>query len=150
MKFNSKKIIPLSVVFISALLLAACQNPENIPTPETENAVTPADSASGNTTNSETFATELRTTGTYESPAGSEEVGFVVFVDESGVITKAEAEVLAQNPTSKFRQTSFAGEFSDALVGKNINQLENVDRIGGSSLTTASFNKALPELKSQI
>lgn len=152
MKLQAKKFVPLSIVFASGLILAACQAPGS-ETPAMEAA--PAETAPSETTNEQSatetdnMVTELRTTGNYESPAGSEEVGFVLFVDENGVITDAEAEVMAENKTSVFRQQSFADAFPEIIIGKNINELENVDRIGGSSLTTKSFNESLADLKAQ-
>lgn len=87
---------------------------------------------------------------TYVTPGGEEKVEFAVFVDEDGMITDAEAVVLAKNPTSVMRQKSFATEMPKALKGKKLSELENVDRIGGSSLTTGAFNKALADLQAQI
>lgn len=86
----------------------------------------------------------------YSNPGGSDEVSFTVTVDGAGVITKAETGVLAKNPTSKMRQESFAAALPAAIVGKKLSELSNIDRVGGSSLTTNAFNASLAKLKSQI
>ncbi len=85
----------------------------------------------------------------YVSPAGEEKVSFTLTVDGQGTITDAQTGVLAKSPISKMRQNSFAKDLPSALVGKKLADLSSIDRVGGSSLTTGAFNKALAELKAQ-
>lgn len=92
----------------------------------------------------------ISTTGTYQSPAQAEHVDFNLVVDEEGTIVDAASTVTSTNPTSQMRQTAFSEAFPQAVIGKKLSDLENLDRVGGSSLTTGAFNKALPELKSQL
>lgn len=140
----------LSFVIVSSLLLAACQPQEEnaAATAETSTLVeTPSTEAeNGGVSIAKTVATEA----TYQSPAGEEKVGFTIAVDAEGMITNAETQVMAQAPISVTRQESFAAEFPTVLVGKKLSELTQVDRIGGSSLTTGAFNEALVELKAQL
>jgi hypothetical protein len=77
-------------------------------------------------------------------------VGFTLVVDNNGVITDAQTEVMGVAPTSKMRQESFAKELPKVVVGKKLADLTKVDRVGGSSLTTGAFNAALAKLKAQL
>lgn len=86
----------------------------------------------------------------YKNPGGEDKVGFSVSVDESGTITKASVDVLATNPTSKMRQQAFAAGLPKAIEGKKISDLTAIDKVGGSSLTTNSFNASLAQLKAGI
>lgn len=86
----------------------------------------------------------------YTNPGGSDDVSFTLTVDKDGVITKAETGILAKNPTSKKRQETFAEALPAVIVGKKLSELSNIDRVGGSSLTTNAFNASLAQLKSQI
>ncbi len=93
---------------------------------------------------------QLSTKTSYTNPSGSDEVGFKVTVDASGVVTDAMVDILAVNGISKTRQEKFAEGFSQALKGKKLSELTAIDKVGGSSLTTAAFNTALPQLKAQL
>lgn len=117
-----------------------------------------APSASNTTEPKQGMATETMMTGeksatvrtNYQNPGGSDDVAFMVVVDANGVITNASTEVLAVNPISKKRQEAFAADFPQALKGKKLSELTSIDKVGGSSLTTASFNAVLPELKGKL
>lgn len=93
---------------------------------------------------------KISTKTSYENPGGFDEVGFTLTVDKDGVITDATVDVLATNLTAKVRQETFAKELPRALKGKKLRDLEAIDNIGGSSLTTEAFNEVLPGLKSQL
>jgi hypothetical protein len=86
----------------------------------------------------------------YKNPGGEDEVGYSITVDENDVITKVGVEVLAKNPTSKLRQEAFAAGLPGAIQGKKITELTSIDKVGGSSLTTASFNASLAQLKAEL
>lgn len=151
-------------VVASAVILSACQpNSETAPaadttpTPVMETSSVPSSSpamspaalpgqpgAMAPASKTVSFATN------YQSPAQLEQVSFNITVDENGVITDAKTDVLAVHPTSVMRQNAFAKDFPTALKGKKLAELTQVDRIGGSSLTTGAFNKALTELKAQL
>jgi hypothetical protein len=76
----------------------------------------------------------------YTNPGGSDEVGFSLTTDDSGIVTNVEVEVKATNSTSVNRQMSFKSALSGEVVGKPLEGLR-VDRVGGSSLTTRAFNE---------
>jgi|SRR6185369_3362534 len=86
----------------------------------------------------------------YNNPSGSDEIGFTLGIDDKGTITEAKTDVLAANPTSKMRQEAFAAALPSVLVGKDISTLKEVDRVGGSSLSTAAFNSSISALKAQL
>lgn len=130
---------------------------ENQPTSETTNVEVTTPSAtqtiepSAQSVGSETSTEKTASVKTsYSNPGGSDEVGFNITVNEAGIITKAAVEVLAKNPTSKMRQQAFAAGLPAAIEGKKLSDLTAIDRVGGSSLTTGSFNASLAELKAGI
>lgn len=140
-----KTFLLFSLVIVSALILSACQ-----PAPQTE-------TSGGQSTNPETSSVMvapgnklLTLETTYQSPAQLEKVSFMVAVDPDGVITSAASSIQAENPVSVMRQESFAKDLPAVLVGKKLADLDQIDRVGGSSLTTGAFNKALAELKTQL
>lgn len=86
----------------------------------------------------------------YKNPAGDDEVAFMLTVNGEGVIVAASTEILAIHDISKKRQEAFASGLESVLAGKKLSDLASIDRVGGSSLTTAAFNQVLPQLKSQL
>lgn len=92
---------------------------------------------------------KLSTQVTYKEPAGESKVGFLLTVSD-GVITDAQAEVLATNPDSQRIQGDFQQAFPAAVRGKQLAELSAIDRVGGASLTTKAFNEALATLKAQM
>lgn len=141
----SKTLLTTSALFSSAFLFAACAPQQSAPlTP------TPVDETSPTTTSQAQMEAApladgevLTTTETYQSPAGPEDVKFTLVIDDEGVIVDAVTQVLAKNSTSIMRQEAFAADFPAALEGKKLASLTEIDRVGGSSLTTKSFNEAI-------
>jgi uncharacterized protein with FMN-binding domain len=86
-------------------------------------------------------------TGSYQSPAGPEEVG-VTLTLEADVVTAVEVEPMPDNPTTTMYQERFAGGISDAIVGQKLDDLA-VDKVAGSSLTSGGFNEATGKIKSE-
>lgn len=86
-------------------------------------------------------------TGTYQSPAGQEEVG-VTLTLAADVVTAVEVEPMPDNTTTEMYQGRFAGGISDAIVGKKLEEL-SVDKVAGSSLTSGGFNDATGKIKSE-
>ncbi|MFJ6002665.1 FMN-binding protein [Arthrobacter sp. NPDC092385] len=86
-------------------------------------------------------------TGSYQSPAGPEEVG-VTLTLEADVVTAVEVEPMPDNPTTTMYQERFAGGISDAIVGRKLDDLA-VDKVAGSSLTSGGFNEATDRIKSE-
>jgi uncharacterized protein with FMN-binding domain len=81
----------------------------------------------------------------YTSPNGTEEVEVTVTL-ESGVISDVKVVGSGDNPTSKLYQGKFASGIGDVVVGKSIDEI-SVDKVAGSSLTSAGFNDAIDEIK---
>lgn len=115
----------------------------NESTPETTPAVTGADSAKLATYKNGTYAV----IGQYKSPAGPEEIG-VTIVLENAVIKDVTVEAKATNPISVKRQEAFINEYKTQVVGKNIDEVQ-LDKVGGSSLTSSGFNDALEKVKQE-
>lgn len=86
-------------------------------------------------------------TGNYQSPAQLEEVEVTLTVN-GGVVTDAVFVSKATHPTSKLMQGKFSEGFEEAVVGKNIDDL-NLTVVNGSSLTPKGFMDALKKIKSQ-
>lgn len=85
----------------------------------------------------------------YETPAGSNDIGFSVVVDAGDIIRDASVEVLATHEISRMRQQSFAKELPEILKGKKLHELQALDLVGESSLTTKAFNESLDALRSK-
>ena len=62
------------------------------------------------------------------------------------VITAVEVVGNATDPQAKQHQGEFIAGISDVVVGKDIDTIK-VDKVGGSSLTSGGFNKAVEEIK---
>lgn len=81
----------------------------------------------------------------YASPNGTETVEVTVTLAD-GVITEVEAVGDGDNPNSRRYQGEFADGIADVVVGKRIDEIQ-VDKVAGSSLTSAGFTKAIDEIK---
>lgn len=86
-------------------------------------------------------------TGHYESPGGEEEVG-VSLTLEDNVITEASVEVMAERPISVEKQTDFAANFQEFVVGRPISEVM-LTKVSGASLTPKGFNDAVEQIKQQ-
>lgn len=112
--------------------------------------VTPVQNSPASSDAAPTTVKQSSVRTSYKTPGGEDEVGFRLTVDSEGTILTALTEVLAKNPTSIKRQEAFAEAFPQALQGKKISELTAIDKVGGSSLTTAAFNASLAQLKAGI
>lgn len=83
---------------------------------------------------------------TYQAPSGTETVDVTITLADD-VITAVEVAGHATDPQAKLHQGEFASGISAAVVGKDIDQI-SVDKVGGSSLTSGGFNKAVDAIKS--
>lgn len=143
---------------VCAVSLAACA--PSAQSTKTDASTPPVAEASSSPTDANTGTTAMHSPApgekmikseqTYTTPAGEEKVTFVLYVDATGVVTEAETTIEAKAPTSVMRQKSFAAELPTVIKGKKLSELSKIDRVGGSSLTTGAFNKALSDLKTQI
>lgn len=85
--------------------------------------------------------------GAYQSPAGDEEIGVTITIQDN-IVTDASVEVLAENEISVQMQSLFQEGFADEVIGKNITEVE-LDKVNGSSLTSVGFNKAVDQIIEQ-
>ena len=106
---------------------------------------TTAPDASGSSTAGSYTDGEYTESAEYSSPNGTEEVTVTVTLAD-GVITAVEAVGDGDNPNSKRYQTEFSDGIADVVVGKNIDEI-SVDKVAGSSLTSAGFNDAIDAIK---
>ncbi|MFA9262037.1 MAG: hypothetical protein ACEQSB_01615 [Undibacterium sp.] len=76
------------------------------------------------------------------------ELRFTLKLDTDGAITDV---VLVENTTNTIsaKQAEFAEGLLKVIKGKKLSELGPVDKIGTSSYTTAAFNRALDQMKSQ-
>jgi uncharacterized protein with FMN-binding domain len=86
-------------------------------------------------------------TGSYNSPAGAEELPVTVTLKKD-IVTDAQVKVVATNPKSKYMQEQFGSGFKQYVVGKKLNEI-NVGKVSGSSLTGMGFNDAITKIKAQ-
>jgi hypothetical protein len=153
-------LTPVIALFAFAVVFSACTSqqpaaeaiPTSAPVQETsiEAAPTLAEEASPGADSMTAEGKTITDTGAYTSPGGPETIEFTIVVDNEGVITEAKAVPQGTNPTTKIRQGAFAAEVGKVMVGKNLNEITKVDRIGGSSLTTGAFNTFLAAAKAQL
>lgn len=119
--------------------LAACSTPAATDTGSTA----PDDSAS---TGSGTYTDGTYTESVdYQAPSGTETVDVTLTLAD-GVITEVEVTGHATDPQAKQHQGEFADGIDGVVVGKNIDEIQ-VDKVGGSSLTSDGFNKAVDLIK---
>ncbi|CAN5301499.1 hypothetical protein BH09ACT5_BH09ACT5_11120 [soil metagenome] len=83
--------------------------------------------------------------GSYNAPSGTETVDVTVTLADD-VITSVEVVGHATDPQAKQHQGEFASGIAAVVVGKSIDEIK-VDRVGGSSLTSGGFNKAIDAIK---
>lgn len=83
--------------------------------------------------------------GDYQAPSGTETVDVTVTL-AGNTITAVEVVGHATDPQAMLMQKSFAGGIAAVVVGKSLDELQ-VDKVGGSSLTSGGFNKAIDEIK---
>jgi uncharacterized protein with FMN-binding domain len=86
-------------------------------------------------------------TGSYNSPGGIEKVS-VKLTLKDGVVADSTVTTTGNNPTGREYQAMFVSGYKSLVIGKNIDQI-HLSRVSGSSLTSAGFNNALTQIKSQ-
>ena len=83
--------------------------------------------------------------GSYTAPSGSESVEVTVTL-ANDVITEVTVVGDATDPQAKQHQGEFISGIAGVVVGKNIDEIQ-VDKVGGSSLTSGGFNAAIEAIK---
>ena len=86
--------------------------------------------------------------GSYTPPSNQTEEVDVTLTLKDSVVTELEVTTSGNHPTSKMHQRDFTSKVQDQVVGKNIDELD-VDKVGGSSLTSSGFNKALDAIRGE-
>ena len=83
--------------------------------------------------------------GDYSAPSGTETVEVTITLEDN-IITAVEVVGDATDPEAKLHQGEFIDGIQQVVVGKNIDEIQ-VDKVGGSSLTSGGFNRAVDEIK---
>jgi uncharacterized protein with FMN-binding domain len=84
-------------------------------------------------------------TGDYQAPSGTESVDVTVTL-AGDVITDVQVVGDATDPQAQQHQGEFIDGIGAVVVGKSIDDIQ-VDKVGGSSLTSGGFNKAIEAIK---
>lgn len=85
-------------------------------------------------------------TGSYQAPSGTETIEVTITL-KNDTIESVEVVGEATDPQAKLHQGEFINGISGIVVGKNIDEIQ-VDKVGGSSLTSGGFNSAIDAIKS--
>lgn len=85
--------------------------------------------------------------GSYATPETVETISVTVTLEDD-VITAVDVVGDPQRPESEQYQGEFIGGVSDAVVGKDIDEIQ-VSRVAGSSLTSGGFNDAIEAIKAE-
>jgi uncharacterized protein with FMN-binding domain len=111
------------------------------------------DTTDSGTTDSGTTSDASYTDGTYDataeyqSPNGTESIDVELTLAD-GAVTAVTVTGNGTSPDSQRYQGEFSDGISDEVVGKDIDSL-NVDKVGGSSLTSGGFNDAVEQIKAE-
>jgi hypothetical protein len=107
---------------------------------------TPVPAAPGNTSTK-----TITETVSYSVPENhQEEMVVVATVDSNGTLIDVKVSSVPTNKESRGYYGAFSNAFKPSLVtGKNISSI-SVSRIGGASLTTGAFNKALGNISAKL
>lgn len=139
---------PLAILtgltLVGALAGCSADAADGETTPTTPSSDSGTETGDATTTGSYTDG-EYTESANYQSPNGTEEVEVTVTLAD-GVITAVEVVGDGDNPNSKRYQTEFADGIADVVVGKSIDEI-SVDKVAGSSLTSAGFNDAIDAIK---
>lgn len=111
------------------------------PTPEKED-----DSITEETQEPQASVKIIELSQTYTSPAGEENVRFTIDISGETIENVSVTPVGVENPISNKKITSFADAINTSVTGKTLEEAENIDIVGGSSLTTGAFTQALKDM----
>ena len=93
---------------------------------------------------------EVSAVAAYKTPKGEDKVRFTLGLGRDGVIVSVKTTDVLKNDEISENLAKFSANLLLAIKGKKLSELQAVDRVGTSSLTTAAFNSALDELKAQL
>lgn len=145
---TSKTSVAVLAGLTLAGALAGCSSPAaDVGTQPTEPDTTETDTTDqGTDTGAGAYADgTYSATGDYQAPSGTETIE-VTLTLSGDVITAVEVVGEATDPQAKIHQGEFIGGIGAIVVGKDIDSIQ-VDKVGGSSLTSGGFTKAVEEIK---
>lgn len=129
-------------------LLAGCSPAATDSTDQSSGSGSTSDDTGSSSSGAAAYADGTYTAdGSYATPESVESITVTVTL-ESDVITAVEVTGDPQRPESEQYQGQFIGGISDAVVGKDIDEI-SVSRVAGSSLTSGGFNEAIETIKSE-
>jgi uncharacterized protein with FMN-binding domain len=82
---------------------------------------------------------------TYLSPNGTENIDVTITLKKD-LITDVTVVGHGTSPQSQLHQGEFSDGIAAVVVGKDLDKI-SVDKVGGSSLTSGGFNKAIEAIK---
>lgn len=85
----------------------------------------------------------------YDVPGGSHTIAFSIGLDESGVIQNVEG-IDVTDPDHQDNVDTFVENVNTMIVGKKLSELDAIDKVGTSSLTTDAFNESLANIQTQL
>ena len=91
---------------------------------------------------------EITVENFYDAPGITRHITYTVFLDENGAIQDVTSKDLNQ-ASHQAKMDEFVGKLVPMIQGTKLEDLKEVDMVGTSSLTTKSFNAALPEIRYQ-
>lgn len=93
---------------------------------------------------------DVSAVATYAIPNGEDKVKFTLTLDKDGIIMGVKSTDVIKPDEVNSNLEKFNNGLEVVIKGKKLSELNNVDKVGTSSLTTDAFNKVLGELKAQI
>lgn len=131
----------LSIAILLVVAVFTFYQLANTETAREEVVATPVDDAAIHASHSATVD--------YDVPGGSHRVEFTIAVDEAGLIQKVTAFDVT-DPDHQGNVDKFADAVTVILAGKKLDELEAIDKVGTSSLTTWAFNDSLAKIQEQL
>jgi uncharacterized protein with FMN-binding domain len=148
--FQAALALLILVVVITGTAVAF--RPKSTPSMPTAAVVSPSPSPTGSPTSTPTGSSTstykdgtYTTTGSYNSPAGTESIGVSVTL-ANNIVTAATVTSQAKDPTAKTYQSYFVSGYKSYVIGKSITSIK-LSSVSGSSLTSQGFNAALKRIE---
>lgn len=92
---------------------------------------------------------EVSANASYTAPGGEHTDRFTLFLDNGGLVRGTKVtDTLEPGSEHELYLAKFAQELLVKIEGKKLSELQQVDRVSSSSLTTTAFNEALTTLRS--
>jgi uncharacterized protein with FMN-binding domain len=139
--------LPLAVItgLTLAGALAACSSQPAAEEPAGGTGGSEAPSTGSSSDSGEYADGTYTATGSYQAPSGQESVEVTLTLD-AGVVADVEVVGEASDPQAQRYQGQFVDGIGDVVVGQPLDGLQ-VDKVGGSSLTSGGFNDAVEQIK---